>query len=487
VARTIKQPVIKVASYFLAHAPGLVPLGSKPSRELSKNPALLPSILSHLRTYEEALAYPPHQVFIGNLRPEDLKGMARPWHRQKVKGAKRLGPFGEIMPSEEFYGVLKLADDFNLLWLEEGFASESERTLGSRPHMSPEKLAKLDRGVPLSKIEAKVKEGPSSALPLYLGGQRLVGCVVRGHEEDMNLLPEYILEDLACKATGAMALQAALESLPGGEAEVDYLLGCGEEAVGDRYQRGGGNMAKAIGEMAGCLQATGADIKAFCCGPLHAAVIAGGLVASGIYSTVAVVGGCSLAKLGMKFQGHLKHDMPILEDVLAGVAFIVGEDDGESPVLRLDAVGKQNIGDGSSQQRIVESLALRPLQKLGLKLLEVDKYATEVHDPEVTEPAGSGDVPRTNYRMLAALAIQQKEISKDGIEDFITKHGMPGFSPTQGHIASAAPFLGHAISRMRAGEMERAMFIAKGSLFLGRMTQQSDGLSFLLERNHGTS
>jgi betaine reductase len=60
---------------------------------------------------------------------------------------------------------------------------------------------------------------------------------------------------------------------------------------------------------------------------------------------------------------------------------------------------------------------------------------------------------------------------------------MPGFSPTQGHIASAVPFLGHAVDCMVAGEMERAMFLAKGSLFLGRMTQLSDGLSFILERN----
>jgi betaine reductase len=58
---------------------------------------------------------------------------------------------------------------------------------------------------------------------------------------------------------------------------------------------------------------------------------------------------------------------------------------------------------------------------------------------------------------------------------------MPGFSPTQGHIASAIPFLGHALDRMTAGSMRRAMFLAKGSLFLGRMTQMADGLSFILE------
>ena len=61
---------------------------------------------------------------------------------------------------------------------------------------------------------------------------------------------------------------------------------------------------------------------------------------------------------------------------------------------------------------------------------------------------------------------------------------MPGFSPTQGHVASAIPFLGHAVDRMREGStLQNTLFLAKGSLFLGRMTQMSDGLSFLIERH----
>jgi hypothetical protein len=63
---------------------------------------------------------------------------------------------------------------------------------------------------------------------------------------------------------------------------------------------------------------------------------------------------------------------------------------------------------------------------------------------------------------------------------------MPGFSPTQGHIASAVPVLGHTLQAMRAGRLNNTMFLAKGSLFLGRMTQLSDGISFLLEKNRGT-
>jgi betaine reductase len=65
----------------------------------------------------------------------------------------------------------------------------------------------------------------------------------------------------------------------------------------------------------------------------------------------------------------------------------------------------------------------------------------------------------------------------------VRERGMPGFSPTQGHIPAAVPFLGHAMLEMKAGRMKKAMFVAKGSLFLGRMSHLSDGLSFLLQAN----
>jgi betaine reductase len=60
---------------------------------------------------------------------------------------------------------------------------------------------------------------------------------------------------------------------------------------------------------------------------------------------------------------------------------------------------------------------------------------------------------------------------------------MPGFSPTQGHIAAAIPFMIHAREMLMNGEINSAMFVAKGSLFLGKMTKLSDGMSYILERN----
>ena len=390
------------------------------------------------------------------------------------------------MPEETLYGLLKIADAFDLVWLEEKFAGEVREALAGHSLVHNSELERLDDGQPYAAIETSVAD-LAAALPLLLKNGRLVGCIHRAHEEDATLAADVLLENLTCKVTAAMALRTLLSDTQLKPTAVDYIINSGEEAVGERYQRGGGNLAKAIGEMCDLSNATGSDVKAFCCGPVHALVMAGALVSSGVFDEVVVVGGSSLAKLGMKFQGHLRCDYPIIEDVLAAVAVLVGPDDGLSPVLRLDSVGRHSVGAGSSQQAVFEELVSRPLARLGLRFRDVDKYATELHNPEATEPAGSGDVPRRNYQVIAALAVLDKEIDRSEMPAFIQKHGMLGFSPTQGHIASGIPYLGHALDRMRDGTMQRAMFLAKGSLFLGRMTQMSDGVSFIVENNPNRS
>jgi betaine reductase len=436
--------------------------------------------LDHLQTFDQAVAYAPNQIFIGNQDPDELFRIEKPWWQNPVQNASRWGEFGEIMPEEEVYGMLKICDEFEIILLEKDFLQEVTQLLEKHPLISTEDLERLKKGYDLSKIQERITE--DSGLPLYVRGDRLVGCIQRGHTEDGALTAEVLAENFLCRATGVMALRNLFNQI--GEAEkVDYLLGCGEEAVGDRYNRGGGNMAKAIGELCGCNHATGSDIKAFCCAPVHALVIGAGLVGSGLFNNVVVLAGGSFAKLGMKFQGHLKHDMPVLEDMAAGIAIWVGPDDGQHPVIRLDSVGKHEISSGSSQQAIFSKLVVEPLERLGMTITDVDKFATEMHNPELTEPQGSGNVPMTNYRIIGSFAILRKEIERDDLNQFVETHGMLGFSPTQGHIASAVPVLGHALRKIMTGERNNTMFLAKGSLFLGRMTQLSDGIAFLLEKN----
>lgn len=476
------DPIIKATACTLVHVPGFVRYGSKPTREIAAGgDRVLAAIEAHLRSFRDAVEYPPNQVFIGNLHPDRLNHFETPWTTHPINGAPASGPFGEIIPEQTFIGMLKIADEFDLVWLDREATSGFLAALEESPFRGLSDLeTRLLPGIDIERIRERISS--QGSLPLYHDG-RLVGCIHRHHEQDESLTAPVLLENLMTKTSGALALQQLMARANCTPEAVDFILSCSEEAVGDRYNRGGGSLAKAIGEMCGCVQATGCDIKAFCVGPVYAIVLAASLVKAGIFKRIAVVGGGCLAKLGMKFLGHVANDMPILEDVLGAVAFLVTEDDGENPVIRLDSIGKHTIGSGSSQQNIMEALVLNPLDRVGKKVCDVDKYATELHNPEVTVPSGSGNVPLNNYRMIAALAVLRREIDRSGIDAFVVRRGMPGFAPTQGHIPAAVPFLGHAIADIKAGRIESAMFLAKGSLFLGRMSQLSDGLSFLLQKN----
>src|SRR6266705_869113 len=261
------MPVIRAVSLVLAHVPSLVRLGSKPLRVLREVKEPIDYLRPHLRDWDAARTYAPNQVFIGNLGVDDLATRSTPWHRHPLAGAGRFGLDGEIMPEDEFLGLLAACEGFDLLAL--------DRDVAERARVAAE--------------------------------------------------------------------------------DVRYVISCGEEAVGDRYQRGGGNLAKAVAEWAGCARATGSDVKAFCCAPMHALMLAGALVRSGLHDDVMVVAGGSLAKLGMKFQGHVKHAIPIVEDVLAGFAVHVARDDGVSPVLRLDAIGRHEVASGSAPLAIMKA------------------------------------------------------------------------------------------------------------------------------------
>jgi len=466
--------VVRAANQVLAHTPSLAALGSKPSRELPKSDEVRAAFASALRTFDQAVAYPPHRAYLNTVHPRDLP--PRPWTETAGRDATRWGPGSEIMPEEEFLGLLAAVDDFDLLTLTGDAAERAAAALAGHP------LAKRFR---LDRIEAA--RGDAAAVGAEPGAEDIpgLGAMRAGETGDNSLAGVVLLDNLAAKATATLALVHLLERSGIDPASVDYVVGCGEEAVGDRYQRGGGNMAKAVAEAAGCTEASGADVKNFCAAPVPALVVAASLVAAGVFGRVAVVAGGSMAKLGMKFQGHLKHGLPVLEDVLGGAAAIVEADDGVSPRFRLDAVGRHRVSAGGSNPAVMGALALDPLVRMGIPTTEVDDFATELHNPEITEPQGSGNVPERNYRTIAALAAQRGDIGRDEIAAFVADRGMPGYAPTQGHLASSLCYLPHAVERLTTGDAGRVMLIAKGSLFLGRMCQLSDGMSVLLERNGG--
>ena len=90
-----RRPTLSAAihgcSLVLAHAPDLVRHGSKPTREDAAD-----EIKPALRTFEDALGYPPHQVFIGNLTPDALWEIERPWWRSPAE-PRAQGPYGVVL------------------------------------------------------------------------------------------------------------------------------------------------------------------------------------------------------------------------------------------------------------------------------------------------------------------------------------------------------------------------------------------------------
>ena len=477
-------PVIKRASYILVNTPDMVldygtTLTSE--RDSDQSSELLKKAKEGLRSFEQVVSYAPNQTYIGNMTPEELALRKRPWHQEAVEDAKRFGQFGEIMPQDEFYGLVKISDVFDLVKLEKSFTEEVRGKLLAHPLLKA-KAEALKEGVEIDEIKNLVDN--KIAEPLYEGG-KLVGCVRRAHEFDKNLTAHIMVENLAVKASGVLALMHLVDNGEVKAEDIDYIIECSEEAIGDMNQRGGGNIAKAIGEIAGLKGATGTDMRGFCAGPSHAVVTASALVQSGIFKNVAIVGGGATAKLGMNSRDHIKKGLPLLEDCLGGFAILISENDGVNPVLRTDIVGKHNIGHGASPQAVLEALVLDPLERAGMKITDINKFAPEMQTPDITEPAGAGDVPTQNYKMIGALAVKKGQLERKELPNFIVQHGYPGYAPTQGHIPSGVPIVGHGRNKLLNNEMDNFMIVGKGSLFLGRMTNLFDGISIVVEKNKG--
>ena len=477
--------VIKGASYVLAHTPQMIyHNGTTQTTERVVNPEseYLKAIDSHLRSYEDVVNYWPNQVYIGNAHPDELAEVAFPYYDKVKEGASRYGKFGEIMPEEEFLLLVQAVDVFEVVKLDKEFVAAHKDAFAADPIISEDILAKVQEGIEAAEIARLVEE--EHAEGLYFAGN-LVGCVKRAHDIDVNLSSHVMHENLMSKASSVLALLYAVKNAGIAKEDIQYVIDCAEEACGDMNQRGGGNFAKAAAEIAGLVNATGSDTRGFCAGPAHALIEAASLVKSGAYKCVAVTSGGCTAKLGMNGKDHVKKGMPLLEDCLGGFCVILSENDGVNPEINLDILGRHTVGTGSAPQNVIGSLVAAPLERNGLKITDIDKFSPEMQNPDITKPAGAGDVPAANYKMIGALAVKRGELDRKELASFATKHGLPGWAPTQGHIPSGVPYVGFAREDILAGKIKNAMIIGKGSLFLGRMTNLFDGCSFVIQANTG--
>ena len=479
------KTVIKGAGYILAHTPDMVlHNGTTQTTERIVNPEseYLKELPSHLRDWNTVLGYWPNQVYIGNKTPDDLAAIPQPWCDKTCDVNDRFGPYGQMMPQEEFLLMMQAVDVFSLVKLEKSFVETYKPVLAQNPLIDESILNRIVEGIDGAEIARLVAEEHSEGL---YHNNVLVGCVNRAHDIDVNLSAHVMHENMVSKASSVLALLAALKNAGIDKNDVEYVVDCCEEACGDMNQRGGGNFAKAAAEIAGLNNATGSDVRGFCAGPAHALIDAASLVAAGTFKTVVVTAGGCTAKLGMNGKDHVKKGLPIMEDMIGGFCIVLTQDDGVSPEINLNIVGRHTVGTGSAPQAVISSLVTESLDRNGLKITDIDKYSPEMQNPDITKPAGAGDVPLANYKMIAALAVKRGEIGRGDIASFADKYGLTGWAPTQGHIPSGVPAIGYLCDKIKAGEMNRAMIIGKGSLFLGRMTNLFDGASFVIQANSG--
>ena len=89
-------PVIKGASYVLVNTPDMIIHNGTTQtleRETHPDSEYLKKLPEHIRSFEDSVAYPANQAYIGGITPQELAAMPRPWFEKKVENASR---FGEV-------------------------------------------------------------------------------------------------------------------------------------------------------------------------------------------------------------------------------------------------------------------------------------------------------------------------------------------------------------------------------------------------------
>ena len=115
-----------------------------------------------------------------------------------------------------------------------------------------------------------------------------------------------------------------------------------------------------------------------------------------------------------------------------------------------------------------------------MKIVDIDKFSPRCRNQISLNLLVLVMFRLANYKMIGALAVTRHEIERADLAAFPEKHGFGRLgSPTQGHIPSGVPYIGFCRQDILDGKIKNTMIVGKGSLFLGRMTNLFDGVSFV--------
>ena len=162
------KSVIRGAGYVLAHTPDMVlHNGTTQTTERIVNPdsEYLKELPSHIRSFEQAVAYWPNQVYIGNKTPDELAAVAQPWCDKECDCHERYGKFGQMMPQNEFLLLMQACDVFDLVELEAEFVAANREALAANPVMEQSVLDRLKNGNSLEEIQRQDRPVRREAAP----------------------------------------------------------------------------------------------------------------------------------------------------------------------------------------------------------------------------------------------------------------------------------------------------------------------------------
>lgn len=113
------------------------------------------------------------------------------------------------------------------------------------------------------------------------------------------------------------------------------------------------------------------------------------------------------------------------------------------------------------------ALISQPLKAVGMTTADVDKYSAELQNPEITQPAGAGNVPESNYKMIAALSVMEGWLERSQINEFVARHGMLALRQHKGIFLLAFRLLVMAFAKLRITPSTTLWWLVREACSLG--------------------